>query len=760
MEENTQGKASLPQVLGIVLLLAALLLVSAIGVGYISRYTQEQLYQESVTQLEEITTQLLEKLNLQLDVQWEYLSKVDAVQQTLEITTAEDMGNFLHDMEEALTPVGQRMQIYAVDNHGYYYTNEGKQGVWAGSARLNDMPRQCYLTSDWITNENQMVFVHRLEKPKQIGQDSIMHIVLLRPMDEVTPYFRSSAFHNRNTTYVVDQNGSKMFEDIVQKELTFSGRNLFRSLNTLTYPHAGSFDACREQVERDTFICTDVQVGEESYYLSMKKLSGYDWSMVFFVPIEEVAGSTRTMLSSLLQIFLLVLVILAILTTLSCVFILRFRKNREMLNLKIQSEEKLSEANARLEATNSQLKSAMDATRTAFEAAEEASHSKSDFLANMSHDIRTPMNAIVGMTALIEHNISSPEKVQEYVEKIKTSSNHLLGLINDVLDMSKIESGKTELNAAEFDIEEMINQLEDAFCPQMDERMQTFTVSLPEFVHPYLIGDAVRVTQVLNNILSNAVKYTPIGGEIRMEVTETPRDNHKYDKLVFRIADNGIGMSEDFQQHIFESFTREESSMTNSIQGTGLGMAIVKNLVDLMGGVVHVQSELGKGSTFEVTLEFKVAAEAEQTANANKAAQDETECSLQGMHFLCAEDNELNAEILQELLKLEGATGTICANGKLVYEAMENAKPGDFDAILMDVQMPVMNGYDATRAIRHGKNPLGQTIPIFAMTANAFSEDIQHSRDAGMDGHLSKPVDMAKLKEMVCNCRRARKKNA
>ena len=377
----------------------------------------------------------------------------------------------------------------------------------------------------------------------------------------------------------------------------------------------------------------------------------------------------------------------------------------------------------------------------------------------MSHDIRTPMNAIVGMTALIEHNISSPEKVQKYVGKIKQSSNHLLGLINDVLDMSKIESGKTELNAAEFDIEELITQLEDAFRPQMDERMQKFTLTLPEFVHPYLIGDAVRVTQVLNNILSNAVKYTSIGGEIRMEVTETPRDNHKYDKLVFRVTDNGIGMSEDFQQHIFESFTREESSMTNSIQGTGLGMAIVKNLVDLMGGVVHVQSELGKGSTFEVTLEFKVAAEAEQTANANKAAKDEAEYSLQRMHFLCAEDNDLNAEILQELLKLEGADSTVCANGKLVCDAMENAKPGDFDAILMDVQMPVMNGYDATRAIRHGKNPLGQTIPIFAMTANAFSEDIQHSRDAGMDGHLSKPVDMDKLRQMVCDCRKKGRTN-
>lgn len=759
MERNTQGKISKIQLFGLIILIVVLAIGAVFGVQFFMSYTQEQLYQESVSQLEEITAQLLEKLNVQLDMQWSYLNKVDAAQREIDSMTAEEIAAFLRKMEEDLTPYGKRMSIYAVDNHGYYYTRDGKQGLWSGAMHLTDADRQSYLTSDWITNENQMVFIHRLQNPCSIGKDSITHFVLLRSMEEVSPYFRSSAFHNKNSIYVVDHNGSKMFADVVQEQLAFSGRNLFRSMSSLVYPHAGSFEACQQQLEEHSFVCTNVEVDGENYYLWMKKLEGYDWSMVFFVPAEEVASSTRTMLASLLQAFLLILAAMAVMALLVGVFVLRFRKNQAVLEVKIRSEEQLSEANHQLEEYNSKLKRAMDATRTAFEAAEEASHSKSDFLANMSHDIRTPMNAIVGMTALIEHNISSPEKVQKYVGKIKQSSNHLLGLINDVLDMSKIESGKTELNAAEFDIEELITQLEDAFRPQMDERMQKFTLTLPEFVHPYLIGDAVRVTQVLNNILSNAVKYTSIGGEIRMEVTETPRDNHKYDKLVFRVTDNGIGMSEDFQQHIFESFTREESSMTNSIQGTGLGMAIVKNLVDLMGGVVHVQSELGKGSTFEVTLEFKVAAEAEQTANANKAAKDEAEYSLQRMHFLCAEDNDLNAEILQELLKLEGADSTVCANGKLVCDAMENAKPGDFDAILMDVQMPVMNGYDATRAIRHGKNPLGQTIPIFAMTANAFSEDIQHSRDAGMDGHLSKPVDMDKLRQMVCDCRKKGRTN-
>ena len=272
---------------------------------------------------------------------------------------------------------------------------------------------------------------------------------------------------------------------------------------------------------------------------------------------------------------------------------------------------------------------------------------------------------------------------------------------------------------------------------------------MPEFKYPWLMGDNVRVMQILNNILSNAVKYTPAGGMISFSVDERPRKSRNYDKLVFRVSDNGIGMSSEFVEHIFESFTREERSVTNAVQGTGLGMAIVKNLVDLMGGAVHVESEQGKGSTFEVTLEFKIAERAQHEDDSMPDGGEKCNVSLEGIKFLCAEDNELNAEILTELLHMEGAECTICGNGKFVLDEFESSKPGQYDIILMDVQMPIMNGYEATRAIRAGKNPLGATIPIFAMTANAFSEDIQRSYEAGMNGHLSKPVDLDMLKNAI-----------
>mgnify|MGYP004471002301 CR=1 FL=1 len=385
----------------------------------------------------------------------------------------------------------------------------------------------------------------------------------------------------------------------------------------------------------------------------------------------------------------------------------------------------------------------------ALNAATEANHAKSDFLANMSHDIRTPMNAIIGIITLIDHDAGSIEKVHEYVEKIKGSSQHLLSIINDVLDMSKIESGKTVLNIGEFNLHEIINEIENAFRPQTDARQQTFIIDVPEFKYPWLLGDNVRIMQILNNILSNAVKYTPAGGMVRFSVDERPRKSRNYDKLVFRVSDNGIGMSSEFVEHIFESFTREERSVTNAVQGTGLGMAIVKNLVDLMGGAVHVESEQGKGSTFEVTLEFKIAERAQHEADSLPEGGEKCNVSLEGIKFLCAEDNELNAEILTELLHMEGAECTICGNGKFALDEFESSKPGQYDVILMDVQMPIMNGYEATRAIRAGKNPLGATIPIFAMTANAFSEDIQRSHEAGMDGHLSKPVDLDMLKNAI-----------
>ena len=349
----------------------------------------------------------------------------------------------------------------------------------------------------------------------------------------------------------------------------------------------------------------------------------------------------------------------------------------------------------------------------ALEQAKTASVEKSNFLFNMSHDIRTPMNAVIGMTSLIRH-----------------------------------DAGKTVFKYDDFSILNFIQEINNLFHSQIDEKKQTLTTK-KNIRHEWVNGDQLHLMQIFSNLLSNAVKYTRKGGEIQFLVEECETNSFVYAKYRFLVRDNGIGMSADFKDKIFDAFTRAESSVTNKIQGTGLGMAITRNLVEAMGGTIDVESELGQGSCFEVLIELRIAEDRTVALAAQEDTDEQDGNILQGMRFLCAEDNELNAEILTELLKIEGAECTICENGEEVLKAFEQSAPGDYDMILMDVQMPVMNGYEATKAIRRSSHELAKKIPIIAMTANAFSEDIQHSLAAGMNAHVSKPVEMTVLEKTI-----------
>jgi len=517
------------------------------------------------------------------------------------------------------------------------------------------------------------------------------------------------------------------------------------------------------------------------------------------------------------------------------------------------------------------------ALREALEAAKTANESKSVFLSNMSHDIRTPMNAIVGLSTLLQRDAGDPEKVQEYTRKIMSSSQHLLGLINDVLDMSKIESGKATLNISEISLAEIVEELGTMMQPQAKAKGQEFKIDVYDICNEEVLGDRLRINQILINILSNAVKYTPEGGRIEMTVRQLPQYSKNYARFCFVVKDNGIGMSKEYLETIFQPFSREDSRKTAGIQGTGLGMAITKNLVELMGGTIEVESEPDRGSTFSIGLELRIEEQkvdpafwekhgvtkllvvddeeeictgirtamtgtgvdleyalcgetavemARQAQNegrgfdlmlidwqmpdisgieaarrirrivpsqvpimiltaydiseieeegreagidgflqkpfflsnfkmmlGNLKAEDPAEEKtggkddlLAGKHILAAEDIELNAEILMELLKMAGADCVWACNGREALEKFRQSAPGEYDAILMDVQMPVMNGYEAAGAIRRCGHPQAETIPIIAMTANAFSEDVKEALDAGMDKHVAKPVDMDKLK--------------
>ena len=375
----------------------------------------------------------------------------------------------------------------------------------------------------------------------------------------------------------------------------------------------------------------------------------------------------------------------------------------------------------------------------AVENAESANHAKSTFLFNMSHDIRTPMNAIIGYADLASRHLDDPAKLKKYMENIQVCGQNLLMLLNNVLDLARIENDKTEMEYSVSDVEKDFRNCIAMFRNLADSKGQTLMVTT-QLLHPYIYADIPHLTEVCTNLVSNAVKYTGAGGTICCDVTQKPGKKEGWCDTVVTVADNGIGMSQEFQKHIFEPFERERTSTVSKVEGSGIGMGIVKKLVGLMGGTVEVESRIGVGSTFTVTIPCRIASEDEIQAKRETGPSDQK--SLFGVKILLAEDNDLNAEIAVELLQEEGCTVDRAKDGVECVDMLEKAANGTYQLILMDIQMPVMNGYDATKKIRRMDDPQKADIPIIAMTANAFSEDKQAALDAGMNDHIAKPINM------------------
>ena len=592
----------------------------------------------------------------------------------------------------------------------------------------------------------------------------------------------------------------------------------------------------------------------------MWALNGGNLYLIGYVPVDAIQREGR----SVNQNILIVVAVMLIAFFICC---LLYYLNQRQQNKAAKEREKEREIHNRRLAE-------------ALQAAQAANTSKTMFLSNMSHDIRTPMNAVLGFTTLLAMDADNPAKVREYTDKIKASGQHLLGLINDILDVSKIESGKVVLNVEPFTLSDLVSSVDAIIRPMAEAKRQKFHVKIRSIRHESLLGDETRINQVLINLLSNAVKYTQENGNIWLRLIGLKQRSVQYEHIRIEVEDDGYGMTPEYLEKIFDAFTRAENSTTNKVQGTGLGMAITKNIIELMGGTISVSSEPGKGSLFQAELEFRIpeeqgdvqfwkkngisrilaadcdeeacsqmqqrlieagvpadaafrlkdarklmqeaalagepyqavlldwelaAVEGKQavqevreaagdsvlfliqadyeadgledvlqvkntcllfkpvfvTALKNKIVQmreqmaeetketAEMEENLEGLHFLAAEDNEINAEILTAILEMEGASCVITENGREALERFRNSAEGEFDAILMDVQMPVMNGYDATKAIRALERRDASDILIIAMTANAFAEDEREALEAGMDVHLSKPVDIMRLKKVI-----------
>ena len=713
-------------------------------------YIQNLVYHERLSQMEEVTHQMFRNLEDVIENHWDIVDVQCNYLYYTPLKTDAEFYRYLRKLSELSNYQESQIELVAVDSSGRYYTEYGSMGLLREMTYLESAPeRVSYVSNSLTTNDSQMVFLEQLSTPitLQSGEKEITlrYFGISQSMTQLNDYFRCDAYENNNSVYVLDNDGFKLF-NANDTEL-LKGHNVYTVLSRMSYLHGSSFAEAKERLARTGSCYSNAVLNETEYFYALKQMENAQWTLAFLVPAECVAVNTQ----KLVGIVMAIIAAFATVFSITAVFVgwlLLREKQRQELQAEKEANLRLEQYNIQLTQANDEMRRAQDIAAEALHAAERASQAKTDFLSNMSHDIRTPMNAIVGLTTLMENELDQPERLAEHLHKLESSGQLLLGIINDILDMSRIESGKTTLNVEPMHLPQQLDQLITMIRAQTNEKAQTFTVST-HLRHENLLADPTRLNQVLMNILSNAVKYTPRGGHIRFEVEELPRNEH-YAKYQFTVQDDGIGMSEAYQKTLFDPFTREERSGTNKVQGTGLGMAITKSIVDLMGGSISVESATGKGTRFEVVLEFPIDAEADHAQKLQALPEEEETVSpLSGMKFLCAEDNAINAEILEMLLEVNGASCTICSNGQEIVDAFANVKPGEYDMILMDVQMPVMDGLEATRRIRNGENPLGRIIPILAMTANAFLEDMQKSKEAGMDAHLSKPVDIAALEQTV-----------
>ena len=495
---------------------------------------------------------------------------------------------------------------------------------------------------------------------------------------------------------------------------TLIGMNIFESERLMSIRRSG---------HADKLIRVYAPKGIEQCYGIYSH--GRDYYLYAYVPARQVYTLTVMNLVITLVMYILILAL---------VQVFRWNSAKDFF---MQQEHSEQEYRKSLEQKNVALQLAVQRET-------KANLAKREFLFNMSHDIRTPMNAIIGFTALAQTHIDDRGQVEDYLKKISVSSQHLLSLINDVLDMSRIESGKVTLEAKPVHLPELVHELRDIVQAVVSEKDLSLTLDTVGVENEDVIADPLRLEQILINVLANAVKFTPDGGQISLWIVQKDTAPAGYADFEFHIKDNGIGMSEEFQKHIFEQFARERTSTVSKIQGTGLGMAITKSLVDMMGGRITVKSEQGKGSEFTISLRFPIGeAKTGQTPPAAKAS------AFTGKKLLVVEDNELNLEIASTLLKEAGFEVDTAENGKIAVEKVEAASADRYDLILMDIQMPEMDGYEATRRIRALPDTKKAALPIVAMTANAFEDDRKNALRAGMNGHIAKPLDIQKLFQVL-----------
>lgn len=700
----------------------------AVSVMYIRAYMMKQTVLERSSQLEEMISQIKTNMDIGLETHWNLVAGIKSSTE----------GKYYNDEQELVEDIGRLekefctdlygCQVMFLDTMGTAYLAEGDMGIWDDIGRLADgEERHTFVSDTSNVNGTFLAFTQKLSQPIIVGEDEIRftHLVLLKDIEVLKKYYTTESYGGNADTYIIKENGTLAYYD-AQNDL-FGVKNIFKALANAEYVQERSFEEIKEQLNSKGVVATNIMIDQIEYYYCLTTLSSSDMTLMLLIPAEYVAASTMNIMNSTIRVVIIIMMLMVVLIVLALISIIKVQRSSQLVKIEQKNNEELNKLRL--------------AAEEAMIAAESASKAKSTFLSNMSHDIRTPMNAIIGFTNIGLKQNPTPE-LKNCLEKISNSSEHLLTLINDVLDISRIESGKIKYTPLPIDIREVTDTVLNIMHGFLSNRNINFRTRRTRIETPYVLADAVRIREVLVNILGNAVKFTDDGGSIIFEMNYHPWEDDKHIVVCYRISDTGVGMSEEFVEHIFDEFSQEENSARTQYKGTGLGMAITKRYVDLMGGTISVESKKNEGSTFTIEIPFELTDESE----VRKQGIPASKADLTGVKILMAEDNELNAEIAMVQLEEAGIQVTRASDGKEVVKIFAENPPGTFDIILMDVMMPEMNGYEATKAIRSMNNRHDDSnIPIIAMTANAFAEDVQASLDAGMNGHIAKPINIDEL---------------
>ena len=718
-EKKRSSKFLLPVVFALILVLSL-----AWGVRYMCTALMKLTIDERSCQMEEMVKQIRANLKNGLQTHWNLVSGLNNALQGSHYENGDDVSDNIACLENDFCTDLYGCRVMLLDEQGTAYLSDGPAGIWYDVSHLVDGKRRHTFVSETDSIDGSfLVFSQELDTPITMGENQVRltHVVLLKDIQTVKQYYTTTTYGGSAATYIIRDNGTLTYYDADADDI-IGARNVYKALREVEYIQGQNFDSVRAHLDQNGIAVANILLNRSEYYYCLTSLEDYDMTLMLLIPAEAV--STMSMMESTIKTLTIIMSVVVLLLLLAAISFVSVQRSA----VKVRMEQE----------TNKEL------NRLRMEA-ESANAAKSTFLNNMSHDIRTPMNAIIGFTNIALKHTPKPE-VTACLEKISDSSEHLLTLINDVLDISRIESGRIQYTPVPVDIVAVANTVVNVTTGFLSNRNLTFHRHLEEPEARYVLADAVRIREVLVNILGNAVKFTPDGGTITFEASYRPVEDGQHILARYRIADTGVGMSEDFIGHIFDEFSQEENSARTQYKGTGLGMTITKRYVDLMGGKISVESRKGKGSTFIVEIPM------ERTDGSRIRKRDSSAVSndLAGVKILLAEDNDLNAEIATIQLERLGTHVTRTADGRQAVHAFAENPPGTFDVILMDIMMPEMDGYEATAAIRGLVNrPDALQIPIIAMTANAFAEDVQASLDAGMNGHLSKPIVMGEVVKMI-----------